>query len=724
MRKTRTPTSAFYSETLDKNGLNKFISDYYPINFVAKDDFVFYRTLWQKPNHSTGFFLANNNTNPQYVTALNFLENAANAEYDRELAFLNNYASKNEDIAELLDSFHTDGPNKYINLINALNLALKGKKIYERELNKEIERINKRQEILRRDINAAKEKRYVNVKKGKNKQKLTSEEYRIRNELNGDDMFGDTVLNPYFNLDGKKIFDSMFKKNTDFSIIAEHIITEYGARLFNLRSSKFNLNKQQVTAMIKILISKAYEMLVIQFQQGVKKMPNESSSARKQRINQQLNTLTERGGLLDTFIEDFFNSPDPAAVLSSIAEQNHIPTDNDAANFQALGASTKVLNARIKEMWQREKRAGHTTDTYRQWRKKNELQEKDIEQFVYMMAHVEVETYYTNEGMSLVDLTQNGMSAILGNDRNAPTDINAGYLICTFDYSENPGAKEKIIEAQKKLSQVQQEMIQEQTKITDKTSYLKNLEAIKVMEDKQLQIINELKQDLLAFGLDANDLISHINIHGTIKGYSSIDATTDAFAGAKFGTRISDQIEIINTMLEEGGISPLDADWLIFAAINCGDGMIGMKNKHALEDYLSGFASLLMFSDASIIAEDTQKNLQNNMPGTIDNIHLYILNNTYVPSSYILHETFLAMDKFIYELNTTNFNGTNLTLSTYSSPNANKIYPQASWTPETLQSGQAWRSEGDAALEATYFKMHFLSHFLRLLNNLKDQLPH
>jgi hypothetical protein len=57
-------------------------------------------------------------------------------------------------------------------------------------------------------------------------------------------------------------------------------------------------------------------------------------------------------------------------------------------------------------------------------------------------------------------------------------------------------------------------------------------------------------------------------------------------------------------MLGQANISPLDADWLVFALINCGEGMIGADNKHALEDYLSGYVGMLMFSDASFIAQD------------------------------------------------------------------------------------------------------------------------
>jgi hypothetical protein len=100
-------------------------------------------------------------------------------------------------------------------------------------------------------------------------------------------------------------------------------------------------------------------------------------------------------------------------------------------------------------------------------------------------------------------------------------------------------------------------------------------------------------------------------------------------------------------MLVDANISPLEADWLIFAMINCGEGMIGSNNKHALEDYLSGYVGLLMFSDASIIAKDIGDYMNNMIVSDITNIHLYVLNNKYVPSSYILNETYKAMEQFL-----------------------------------------------------------------------------
>ena len=98
-------------------------------------------------------------------------------------------------------------------------------------------------------------------------------------------------------------------------------------------------------------------------------------------------------------------------------------------------------------------------------------------------------------------------------------------------------------------------------------------------------------------------MLQHINIHASVKGYSTIDATKigEAYKGAAFGTTIEDQTNIINTMLDEGGIAPMDKDWLLFALINCGDRMIGSANKQSLEDYLSIFIGLLMFSDSGEI---------------------------------------------------------------------------------------------------------------------------
>jgi len=103
-------------------------------------------------------------------------------------------------------------------------------------------------------------------------------------------------------------------------------------------------------------------------------------------------------------------------------------------------------------------------------------------------------------------------------------------------------------------------------------------------------------------------------------------------------------------MLADAQINQLDAEWLTFALINCGKGMIGSDNKHALEDYLSAYVGLLMFSDASIISNDIKDYMKSEIVSSVSNIHLYTLNDTYVPSSYILHETSVALNQFLHQI--------------------------------------------------------------------------
>lgn len=740
MRNSRTTHyAANHAEIQNKHTNTFFISDYYPINFVAGDFYVFFNTLYSKSILSTGLNLASKaarflygsmrnptrnfrgKTNQKYIEALNFLQSAAEVEYLRETAFLEKYKQKSPELKSIIESALDSGPDKYFNLINAINIALKNKDNYEKELEKEIKRIENRQNILDMDRQLIREKRIND----KGEKLYTTEEWAKRRALNGDDVYGDTTFNPYFNFDGNKAFKSMFTKNSEYSIIAERIITQYGSRLLTTKNNKLHLNKQQATAMIKVLIQEAYTQLCTKYKDGVQKKQNETSSARKERILTRLNEITKKDGELDKFFNDFMNSADPVNTLTSIAERNKIPID--ASQMTELGHSTKVLNERIKKIWGQEKKAGNTTEDYRTWRKNNNLTKKDIEEFVYLMSHIKVQTSYTNEGMAAADLTKDGFYAMLDNNTNAPTDVNAGMIICTFTYEENPEGYKLVQEAQKKMSQSQQKMLKKQKQITNKNSFENNTEALQEMLDEQKNILTTLRENLQQLGINGEEIIAHINVHETVKGYASINATSSKFEGAAFGATISDQVDIINEMLADGGITPLDRDWLIFALINCGEGMIGADNKHALEDYLSGYVGLLMFSDAAFITQDVSNYMRSQLNTDISNIHLYVLNDKYVPSSYILNETYKAMVNFLGGIDTMQ-TGTILSLTPYNSPNSSALWTEESettgspWTLSGLASGMAWEKESQGALSETHLTMYFLGNFLELLRNLAAQL--
>jgi hypothetical protein len=73
------------------------------------------------------------------------------------------------------------------------------------------------------------------------------------------------------------------------------------------------------------------------------------------------------------------------------------------------------------------------------------------------------------------------------------------------------------------------------------------------------------------------------------------------FSGGAMGTNNLGirAIDNIVALGKKGGImETADAEWLKFALVNSGLGLIGYKNRSSLENYFSLFASYLMFDDA------------------------------------------------------------------------------------------------------------------------------
>jgi len=105
-------------------------------------------------------------------------------------------------------------------------------------------------------------------------------------------------------------------------------------------------------------------------------------------------------------------------------------------------------------------------------------------------------------------------------------------------------------------------------------------------------------------GLD--DILAHINIHSTVKGYESAGSYTfekeGGFGGAAFGSTLDSELKIIDSMAQAGGLDKLDIDKLFVAMINCGKLMIGADLKHTIENYFSAFMGMLMFNDANLFA--------------------------------------------------------------------------------------------------------------------------
>ena len=736
--RTSSPKQHIPSKTL-----SDYTAKYYPINYHYHDEqkFVFFQSLLEKPTLSLGNIMgltANrllylpkhnptkseiNESSQKIQQALRFLKSAAELERRREEQFIAAYTKKSPQIRDMVEKSKEKGQNQYLALVNQFNISLKGLSSYRKELQKEIKRIKDRKEIKKRDDAALAAGRHVSTKgsNGETVPGLTAEEYAIRRAIDGDGVLGDTVLQPYYNLDGNKIFNGLMSERSTFGKIISKIIIKYGARLFQIKKDELQLNSAQFSALLVVITQKAYEMLATEFEGGVRKAQGESAEALNQRVSKNLESLLNNDSMLNTYVDDLLNLDNLGDFLGSISKQYGIA--NDPKTLSNAGVQTRSFTTNLKKSYEELKAQGKTNLTFKQWRKKYAAEVPDIKDIMKLIGNVKVQGYYTSENLSVSGLVDENVVAYANGNKNTTDDYEAGRLIFTFEYDDSKDRiKEKLDDAKKKIAAVEKEMGDQLNKTTDLNSYLKNEAAVSRALDKEIAILEELKSKSESESELMEEMYRYIHVHGTVKGYASIGSTTDAFEGAAFGEDISSQVEIITAMVDAGGISIADKDWLLFALLNCGKGMIGSENKRSLEDYLSAFVGLLMFNGSSTFFKDavdfmTGKYQENSAFG----IHLYTLNNVYIPNSYILNETYRYLAKMYGELeqNAGKTNqGIRLTLDTYNPKKTSGFEPEELLFPKA----ERWVEESQNALKKNKLTITFMGGFLDLLNSLEKQM--
>ena len=738
-----------------------YYSKYYPINFSVADRFVFYESLTHKTSNLVKFLVSkvrNNlygaqknpttrdkdgNASKKMQTALEFLRQAYLFERDKEQKFFQAQMKKHPELVKILEEFQNN--EDYISFIARLNSMLHGTELFKKELTTEIKRIKryrKGNEFYKATRKRRAELQKFDYTKAHFLGPFTEEQIKDREELSlifrtRENLFTEggkefSADDPYFTLDGKKVFRGIFSSQSYISTLTTAIIETYGARLFTYQSGKLKINTRQVNTLIKLLTDKAYELLLLN-EGGFKRGKNQEiarGAARNENLRRARRVVESKD--FQNFINGLLNSPEDKDLFSSldkIADQYELPIDS-LEGVKVTKAEITSFKNKIKKAYDKERASaieqGEKFLTFSQWRQKTGTTDADLEQMIIQSKSVHVQAYYTNEGMNVADFLSNDITyALVSGSKNLTDDVQAGYLVVesSFDDSEFQKITQRTAS---KLEKAQQKAIKEMKKTTTADDLRKNTYELNKAREEQRKILEEANKEINEIHDGLQDILSHINIHTTVKGYKSIDAGRFVFEGAAFGSNIIEQATILEDLTMAGGINAFDRNWLIFALINCGTGMIGEGNKHHLEDYLSTFVGLLMFNDAYLIAEDIQKFMNGTYINTsVEDIHLYVLNNVYIPNSYVLEQTYLAM-KFAfsnleeYLLEDFPSHGTNLTLTTYDSGYKKKF------TAEELDfdnGGPAWFTESKNALDQTKLTMTFMAGFLDVLQQINDAMP-
>lgn len=226
------------------------------------------------------------------------------------------------------------------------------------------------------------------------------------------------------------------------------------------------------------------------------------------------------------------------------------------------------------------------------------------------------------------------------------------------------------------------------------------------MNDEIRALINQLKSIIL----QDPELDQLFIFHETIKSYMSAegDITSKAFGGFH-GTQmqIFTAFDRLYSMAGITDIQFMQQEEIKMIALNLSNGALGSHNKSKLEEYLSIFAGLLMFDDIKNIAIDTALNLEKE---PVQQVHVYLLNDTYVPSSVILTNIYQQLKQGLNSINIGEAAKAHITTSGIDSA-------IAAYNSKTYDISQ-WPTYAEIARTSTLVTIYFLSSFVNFLHDL------
>lgn len=237
----------------------------------------------------------------------------------------------------------------------------------------------------------------------------------------------------------------------------------------------------------------------------------------------------------------------------------------------------------------------------------------------------------------------------------------------------------------------------------------------KVIDEKIAALKNaQLKSEQLE--MELKRIKESIFIQGSVKDLTSFNNEI-GFVGGTLGKDVATALDNLQNMYELGGITPLDAKWLLTAVVNTSSGALGKNLKQPIEKYLSFAAAMLMFnyggSQIQYAAQELKTNIVPNSPSILN---LYVLNSNYYPSSIVLEIVLNRLKETSNEL---------LGVSEkYYSQTGVQINSTRTYNKDNLKGGNAaktiWANEFKNALAQTSIDFTFLAGIMDMLNTINQ----
>lgn len=202
--------------------------------------------------------------------------------------------------------------------------------------------------------------------------------------------------------------------------------------------------------------------------------------------------------------------------------------------------------------------------------------------------------------------------------------------------------------------------------------------------------------------------------HESLKLYTQIEEhKVSEFHGREMqALNLLDNLYSINNLQ---GLSLVDESVLRGAILNLSSLAIGANAKPSIENYLSIFAGMLMFDDIGVMANDIARTSIDQITdyGQAYNIHLYLVNDIYVPGSMILTTVAQALSTGYQKI---------------SSQRAAKVVIDTSGADTAIANHLAtryygieeWNDAAEEVAQGTKIEITFLSAFFSFLSDLQS----
>lgn len=228
--------------------------------------------------------------------------------------------------------------------------------------------------------------------------------------------------------------------------------------------------------------------------------------------------------------------------------------------------------------------------------------------------------------------------------------------------------------------------------------------------DNFLKAYRELNEYIEEQRRSGQDIKDSFILHTSAKDYYS--TATDEFKGFKGGTYQGLQIFDSLEALAGAGFGEADIQWLKACAVNTSKSAVGASIKSSLEEYISIFATMLLFDDGVTIAKETVARAQSSFQ-PVSVLHLFNLNGFYVPSSYLLRELHTRLTNAVNNL------PANKIVKAKIEPGAINFQNELDYLSiNYVFQAERWRAIRNIQINAMSVKIYFLRNFMDILNEL------